>query len=693
MDSLLETSHELHGVVWLHLMCLRSPVASPTFFLSIAEPWQTTCTFTFVFRRLFIWSTLVSVSASVACPAFLLGVDYSKRVGTFTRPLIDIDAQGAAYVLTGDSTITKFALSSDPVWEANLGLAPLAIAADSSGNIYFIPSSGRSFVGKINREGAVSSSRFDLGAGLTASALAVDFAGRVWVAGSTVVGADQPLKTTPGAFQQSLPNTTRIHIFILRLNAAANAVEYATYLAGSGNDLLVSIAVDTTGSLTIAGSTTSIDFPLTTNAAISGSRAFLTRLTPDGSGLVYSTLVAVQGAPGSLAVDSGGGAALTLTTPPYGLGLVRYAPDGTLQFARRGAGVGSSSAIDGAGNTYSTGPELHGNAPLKNSLATCGGSHLSVFSPSGDLLQGTWLPPAAGSSSTAIAVRPDSTAFILGILADSGTTVQILTRLSPTTEAPPIRLGCLTDAAVFQVPGRQPFNQGYYVNAPAGIAPGEILSLFGSGLGPAEGMIVQVSADGTLPADVSSVQVQFDGVPAALLYVQDAQINAIVPWSLAGRKSSEVCVLYARQRTNCLTVSIVDAAPAAFTSDGYYAAAVNQDGTINSPSHPAPPGSIVSLFATGLGPIAPAASDGAFASFPPPVNQLPVTADDVVTAGILGTKVIPYDVTYFGPAPFQPVGLSQINVRVPPSASSFSAPNVYIHVGGVTARCVIFTGL
>ena len=645
-----------------------------------------------MFRRLFIWSTLVSVSVPAAFPAFLLGVDYSKRVGTINRLLIDIDAQGAAYVLTGTATITKFAPSSDPAWETNLGLVPLAIAADSSGEIYFIPSSGKSFVGKINADGAVSANRFDLSAGLTASALAVDSAGRVWVAGSTVPGADQPLKTTPGAFQQSLPNTTHIHIFILRLNAAANSVEYATYLAGSGNDLLTSIAVDSTGSLTIAGTTTSSDFPLTTNAAISGSPAFLTRLTADGSGLVYSTLSAVQGAPGSLAVDTGGGAALTLTTPPFGLGLVRYAPDGTLRFVRKGAGVGASTAIDGAGNTYSTEIGLLGNAPLKNSLATCGGLHLSVFGPSGDLLQGTWLPPAAGSSSAAIAVRPVSTAFLLGILADSGATGQILTRLSPATGAPPIRLGCVTDAAVFQVPGRQPFHQGYYVNAPAGIAPGEIVSLFGSGLGPAEGAIAQAPADGVLPADVSSVQVQFDGVAAALLYVQDAQINAIVPWGLAGRKSSEVCVLFAQNRTNCLTVPIVDAAPAVFTSDGYYAAAVNQDGSVNSASHPAPPGSIVSLFATGLGPIAPAAPDGALASFPLPVNQLNVTADEVVAAGFFGTTVIPFEVTYFGPAPFQPVGLSQINVRVPPSVSPSSAPNVYIHVGGVIGRSAIFIG-
>jgi uncharacterized protein (TIGR03437 family) len=59
--------------------------------------------------------------------------------------------------------------------------------------------------------------------------------------------------------------------------------------------------------------------------------------------------------------------------------------------------------------------------------------------------------------------------------------------------------------------------------------------------------------------------------------------------------------------------------------DGTHAAALNQDGTVNSAANPVAPGSIVSVFATGLGPITPLQADGSSWKMPLPVNQLPVS--------------------------------------------------------------------
>ncbi len=196
------------------------------------------------------------------------------------------------------------------------------------------------------------------------------------------------------------------------MNTTGTAIEYATYLAGSENDMPAGIAVDVTGSLTIAGTTTSSDFPLTTKTAVSGSSVFLTRLKPDGFGLIYSTVVPVRAAPGSPGVEATGGAVLTLTTPPSGLRLIRYGADGTLLFTRQGTGVGYAVGIDGPGNIYSTGIAFRGSYPVRNRIATCSEPYLTVFIPAGGILQATWLPAAAGSRSTGIAVRPDSAVYI-----------------------------------------------------------------------------------------------------------------------------------------------------------------------------------------------------------------------------------------------------------------------------------------
>jgi uncharacterized protein (TIGR03437 family) len=153
--------------------------------------------------------------------------------------------------------------------------------------------------------------------------------------------------------------------------------------------------------------------------------------------------------------------------------------------------------------------------------------------------------------------------------------------------------------------------------------------------------------------------VTFNGTPGPLLYVQDSQINAIAPWSLQSGQAIQVCVILNGAATNCLTWPVVDADVGVFTVDGHHAAALNQDGSLNSASNPAPVGSIVSVFATGLGPISPAQPDGTIVGLPLPVNVLPETMysyDPGSPNTIRGLSVL-----YTGPAPFEVAGVSQIN--------------------------------
>ena len=118
--------------------------------------------------------------------------------------------------------------------------------------------------------------------------IAVDSAGNAYVVGTP--STDFP---TANAFQDTPHGSNEV--FVTKLNAAGSALVYSTYLGGSRYDVGFGIAVDSTGSAYVTGFTSSTDFP-TANAfqgknasAPFGDDAFVAKLSPAGSALVYST--------------------------------------------------------------------------------------------------------------------------------------------------------------------------------------------------------------------------------------------------------------------------------------------------------------------------------------------------------------------------------------------------------------------
>jgi uncharacterized protein (TIGR03437 family) len=326
-------------------------------------------------------------------------------------------------------------------------------------------------------------------------------------------------------------------------------------------------------------------------------------------------------------------------------------------------GLGQGFALDAEGNAYITGEksELY---PVKNSIATCAGNAaelLSVFAPDGSLLQTTYIPGVAGGvplvatgpNSTVYVVAPADAAFAptqAGPFPPGSTGTEVLLRFSPKANAQTFPLACLGDAATYET---------------SPIAPGELVTLFGNGLGPQQGIQTQATLQSPFPTQAANVEVTFDGTPAPLLWVQEAQINVVAPWSLTPGRTTQVCAAYNGVKTNCLSWPVVQSAPAVFTVDGVYASALNQDGTINSADNPAAPGSIVSIFATGLGAISPAQADGSLVGLPLPNNVLPVGVEARWATGVPFTPgVTAFDVTYAGPAPFLVAGVSQINFKI-----------------------------
>jgi hypothetical protein len=131
-------------------------------------------------------------------------------------------------------------------------------------------------------------SNFESGSGI-----AFDASGNAYVTGQTYF-SDFP--TTPGAFQTT--NAGSFDVFVSKLNPAGSALVYSTYLGGSFEDLGSGIAVDAVGNAYVTGATSSVNFPTTPGAfqtALGSAgieqmeNAFVTKLNPAGSALVYST--------------------------------------------------------------------------------------------------------------------------------------------------------------------------------------------------------------------------------------------------------------------------------------------------------------------------------------------------------------------------------------------------------------------
>jgi uncharacterized protein (TIGR03437 family) len=190
------------------------------------------------------------------------------------------------------------------------------------------------------------------------------------------------------------------------------------------------------------------------------------------------------------------------------------------------------------------------------------------------------------------------------------------------------------------------------------VAPGEIVSIFGSGIGPANGRSTQPGAEGRMPTSVDGVSVTFDGVPAPITYAGPDQINAIVPYAVAGRTTTQVAV---RRPSGNLSAAaaVVEAVPGLFTYDGSgkgAVAALNQDGSINTAQNPAAPGSVVVLYAAGAGQFTKAFPDGQVVGAELVAAKAPVYVRFERLAG---------EVQYAGVAPYLVSGALQVNVTVP----------------------------
>jgi uncharacterized protein (TIGR03437 family) len=205
------------------------------------------------------------------------------------------------------------------------------------------------------------------------------------------------------------------------------------------------------------------------------------------------------------------------------------------------------------------------------------------------------------------------------------------------------------------------FSAGGVVNPAtftSGIAPGGLMSIFGSGLAAAPS-----SAGAATTAN-------FDGIPAAVIAATPFQVNAQVPASLT--PGQHVLTVDSPFGPASQTVAVSQFAPAIFLlSDGVTGAVENQDGTLNSPSNPLSRGQVLVVYATGLGAVTAGMSGLS-------------TVNTAVTAVVNGIEL---PVAYAGFAPGF-IGLYQINISIPTATPPGAGISLTLKQGGQSSNSV-----
>jgi uncharacterized repeat protein (TIGR01451 family) len=359
---------------------------------------------------------------------------------------------------------TTLPLVIDPIlaWSTYLGGSSfdpaLSITVDSAGNAYVVGQTSSinfptanaiqaanagsfdAFVTKINTAGTALVYSTYLGGSLvdTAFDCAVDSSGSVYLTGQTSSNNFPTLNPIQAAY--GLAGDA----FLVKLNAAGNALVYSTYLGGTGADRGHSIAVDSAFNAHVAGSTLSTNFP-TANALQAGSdgnEAFVTKVNAAGTALIYSTYLGgiLPDAALGVALDASGNTYVSGQTDspnfPTANALQGAIGGGTDGFLTKINAAGSaliystylggstadraqSVAVDAAGNAYCVGSTDSTNFPTANALQPIFGGDYDAFvtklNPAGNaFVYSTYLGGSSGDSVAAVAVNSSQQVFLAG---------------------------------------------------------------------------------------------------------------------------------------------------------------------------------------------------------------------------------------------------------------------------------------
>ena len=537
---------------------------------------------------------------------------------TSAATVLDIDSAGAVYV-SGTTTASDFPVTVGAAQSP--GATAFAAKLDQKGNILYSALIGgnaktqpRSILVNTKKELVVSG---QLTAGAPPSAapalfvlklsadgtqvvagpqgigglLAADAQDNIYVAGVPPGGSNEP-PATPGAFQEiPAPSFCGCPFFgfpcggdqfVASLTPDLSRTRFLTYVTAKYGALPAYVAVDAQGNVLIAGTTKASAYPTTPGSyqpnytAASGTvltcgppipleftspSGYVTLVKADGSGLIFSTFFS-----GSKN-DSLSFAALT------GTGIYLAGQAGSVDLPGFDGAVPSPCVPLG----FVTRMTLDGSAI--SSSRTPPGTPLAYDSTTGTLLL------ASGSD---------------------------LLRFDPSQATP---IACVVDAAD--------------LSPVTAVAPGELLTMFGRFLyfeTDPFGVAIK-PVNGTFPVKSQGLAIMANQTPSPLLYVSEPQINFQAPYEIAGSPQTSVILTYAdvngKSVSDSRTFKVAASNPVAFLSqpstvNQAFPLALNADGTVNSQTHPAAAGSVVTIFLDGLG-----------LTSPPPITGLVNTSPSI----------------------------------------------------------------
>ncbi len=234
-----------------------------------------------------------------------------------------------------------------------------------------------------------------------------------------------------------------------------------------------------------------------------------------------------------------------------------------------------------------------------------------------------------------------------------------------------------------EISGSVAFPAAGVVNAASyggGVAPGELLTIFGTGFGANPIVLATYGSDGYLPVEVGSTRVYFDNIAAPMIYSYTGQVSAVAPYEIFG--ITLVQVEYAGLRSQPVAIHVSPNVPGIYCYAGGtgQAVAVNTytDGTTAfNIDRPVPPGGYLTFFITGEGePSAPWA-DGLLPVGP--VFPMPAGAVSVQVGGAPSNCGENWVGMIFA-------GVTQVNACVPAGAPSGDAVPLEVSVGGVSVQ-------
>ena len=561
------------------------------------------------------------------------------------------------------------------------------------------------FVAKISADGSqlLYSTLLGGSGGDSANAIAVDSVGNAYVTGYTG-SADFPV--TQGALQTNLSqgcatSDTEGDAFVAAIAANGGTLLFSTYLGGTCADQGMGIAVDGAGSVYVAGITSSPDFPVTKGAltaTYSGSvnSGFFARLTPRGDGLMYATFLGTGWGDVAQAVTvddkrnayvtgssfgldkpgpAFGSAAYSIAGFPGYLGtggpafVLKLDPSGNKVYAAS-LGLcmttGTAVAVDSVGRAWIAG--VTGFPPKSTGFFehNCISPTVSTVHPFQGLNLGWgFVSELSADGSTVLFSSLVDQAASLALDAGGNAVVGGLTQSTngskPWLSALVLGIeGSVSSQVTIEEPGSKSVTPHFVASNvyPRVVAPGAVVVVPGTGLGPDQQAGSQITPGGTLATTLAGTRVMFDGIAAPLISVQALQIVCIAPFELADRTTTTVQVESGGSLSNAIRIPVTPTAVAIL-------GVVNQDGSPNSSDHPAAPGSVITVYVAGLGPTDPPSVDGMINE---PGAPAPKAAISVLINAWLSGEIL-----YSGPAPGQPAGTVQINFRIPESIPGVGA--------------------